>query len=144
MLRALLTAVVLALASVWLAQGVLAVFSDSQTSEGVVSMAPSGGGVVGDVNCDDEVNVVDALFTLQYEVGLRVGGGACPLPPPPPDTLNVANCDVNEDGLCNVVDALFILQCEVGLPPGAEMDFCLAAAQGAQEQPSAQGSTNRR
>ena len=89
---------------------------------------------LGDVNCDGAVNVVDALFILQYEVGLRVDSGGCPLPPPPPDTLNVANCDVSDDGQCNVVDALFILQCEVGLPPGAEMDFCLAAVQAAQDE----------
>ncbi len=70
----------------------------------------------GDVNCDDVVNIIDALFILQYEVGLRAANSGCPLPPPPPDTLNVAVCDVNDDGICNVVDALFILQCEVGIP----------------------------
>jgi len=78
----------------------------------------------GDVNCDGVVNVVDALFILQYEVGLRVDSGGCPLPPPPPDTLNAAGGDVNKDGLTNVVDALFILQCEVGMKPGANMAFC--------------------
>ena len=70
----------------------------------------------GDVNCDSLVNVVDALFVLQFEVGLRVDSGGCPLPSPPPDTLNVAVCDVTGDTDCNVVDALFILQCEVGIP----------------------------
>ncbi len=70
---------------------------------------------LGDVNCDGLVNVVDALFVLQGEVGLREPGIGCPLPPPPPDTLNVAVCDVNDDAFCNVVDALFILQCEVGI-----------------------------
>ncbi len=70
---------------------------------------------LGDVTCDDLVNVVDALFVMQFEVGLRDDSGGCPLPPSP-DTLHVASCDVNEDGLCNVVDALFILQCEVGIP----------------------------
>ncbi len=68
---------------------------------------------LGDVSCEDLVNVVDALFVLQFEVGLRVDSGGCPLPP---DTLNVAACDVTGDRLCNVVDALFILQCEVGIP----------------------------
>ncbi len=70
----------------------------------------------GDVNCDGQVNVVDALFILQYEVGLRAANSGCPLPPSPPDTLNVDACDVNGDTLCNVVDALFVLQCEVGIP----------------------------
>ncbi len=76
---------------------------------------------LGDVACSDLVNVVDALFILQYEVGLRVDSGGCPFPPEPPPPpasgwINVASCDVSGDGICNVVDALFILQCEVGIP----------------------------
>ena len=94
----------------------------------------------GDVNCDGSVNVVDALFILQREVGLRVDSGGCPLPPSPPDTLNVAVCDVNNDGLCNVVDALFILQCEVGIPN----TLCPAAVQAAQQEvASPQRGSNR-
>ena len=80
--------------------------------------------LLGDVNCDDVVNVIDALFILQYEVGLRAANSGCPLPPSPPDTLNVDACDVNDDTLCNVVDALFVLQCEVGIPNA----LCPAAA----------------
>ncbi len=79
------------------------------------------------MNCDGLVNVVDALFILQFEVGLRVDSGGCPLPPPPPNTHYVGACDVGEDGLCNVVDALFILQCEVGIPN----IMCPAAAEAA-------------
>ena len=102
---------------------------------------------LGDVNCDGIVNVIDALFILQYEVGLRVDTDQCPLPPPPPDTLNVANCDVNDDGLCNVVDALFILQCEVGIsnafcpliPP-----FFQAPEEASSQEASPQQSSNRR
>ena len=99
----------------------------------------------GDVTCDGVVNVVDALFVLQYEVGLRVDSGGCPLPP---DTLNVAVCDVNDDGLCNVVDALFILQCEVGIsntfcpPPPAP--FSQAAAQAGPQDGLASGSGEQR
>jgi hypothetical protein len=77
---------------------------------------PTGLPLQGDVNCDGLVNVVDALFILQGEVGLRVDSGGCPLPPPPPATLYVAAGDVNKDRATNVVDALFILQCEVGIP----------------------------
>ncbi len=78
---------------------------------------------MGDVSCDSAVNVVDALFVLQFEVGLRVDSG-CPLAP---DTLYLAACDVSADELCNVVDALFILQCEVGIPN----TFCPAAVDAA-------------
>ena len=82
------------------------------------------------MSCDGLVNVVDTLFILQYEVGMRVDSGGCPLPPPPPDILNVAACDVSGDGECNVVDALFILQCEVGIPN----TFCPAAVQVTQDE----------
>ena len=55
---------------------------------------------------------VDALFILQYEVGLRAGSDQCPAPS---GYLYLPACDVNCDGACNVVDALFVLQHEVGL-----------------------------
>jgi hypothetical protein len=73
-------------------------------------------GADGDVNCDGVANVIDAMFILQREVGLRGDHYGCPLPPPPPDLMNVLACDVSQDGTCDVVDALFILQCEVGIP----------------------------
>ncbi len=138
--RALFAVVVLTVASFWVAQQALAVFSDSRQSGGTVDMAcvvePCGVATVtptptheppqGDVSCDGVVNVVDALFILQYEVGLRVDSGGCPLPPAPPDTLKVSAGNVNKDAVTNVVDALFILQCEVGAKPGANMPFCSA------------------
>jgi len=71
-------------------------------------------GLCGDVNCDGIVSVVDALFILQYEVGLRDGSDQCPAPS---GYLYLPACDVNCDGACNVVDALFVLQYEVGLRP---------------------------
>lgn len=65
----------------------------------------------GDVSCDDNIDVVDGLFVLQYDVGLRTDGAGCPLAP---DTLYLDQCDVNADNACNIVDALFIMQCDVG------------------------------
>ena len=67
----------------------------------------------GDVNCDGQVNSVDGMFIMQYDVGLRAASDQCP---PPAGTLYLANCDVSDDGQCNAVDALFILQCDVGIP----------------------------
>ena len=135
--RSLIVMVVLGLASFWIAQEVLAVFSDSQTSSGSVTMAcvvePCGEMPQGDVSCDDLVNVVDALFILQHEVGTRVDSGPCPLPGDPPAEpaigwLFLDGGDVNKDEVTNVVDALFILQCEVGAKPGANMPFCPTAS----------------
>ncbi|MFZ0546726.1 MAG: LamG-like jellyroll fold domain-containing protein [Candidatus Promineifilaceae bacterium] len=71
--------------------------------------------VYGDTSCDSTRNVVDALYIMQYEVGLRTAAYDCPLDP---DTLFLPACDVNGDMVCNVVDALFIMQCEVGIPNG--------------------------
>ena len=67
---------------------------------------------LGDVNCDDERNVIDALFVLQHDVGLRAASEECP---PPSGALFLPACDVNDDSSCNVIDALFILQCDVGI-----------------------------
>ena len=68
-------------------------------------------GITGDVTCDDNRNVLDALYILQYEVGNRTTNNGCPLPA---DTLNVDLCDVNSDNACNIVDALFVLMCDAG------------------------------
>ena len=67
----------------------------------------------GDVNCDAQVNITDAMFILQFEVGERLASNACP---PPAGYLYEPACDVNDDNTCNSVDALFIMQCEVGIP----------------------------
>lgn len=67
---------------------------------------------LGDVSCDLNSDVVDALFVLQYDVGLRDATSACPLAT---DQMYEPACDVSGDGACGVVDALFMLQCDVGL-----------------------------
>ena len=67
----------------------------------------------GDVNCDDQVNSIDAMFILRYDVGKINASNHCP---PPPGYLYQPACDVNGDAQCNSVDALFIMQCEVGIP----------------------------
>ena len=78
-------------------------------------------GVLGDVNCDAATNVIDGLFVLQYDVGLRAAGNQCP---PPTGSLYTPACDVNHDSNCNVIDGLFILQCDVGIHNA----FCPASA----------------
>jgi endoglucanase len=62
----------------------------------------------GDVNSDGTVDIVDALLSAQYYVGLN------------PANFNAANGDVNCDGNVDIVDALLIAQYYVGLIT----DFC--------------------
>lgn len=66
--------------------------------------------LIGDVNCNNTVDAVDALFILQYTVDLRNAAQVCPLPE---NSLYLPNADVNDDGTINAVDALFVLQCTV-------------------------------
>ena len=64
---------------------------------------------MGDVDCDTSRNVIDALYVLQHDAGLRDSGAACEQ-----ERVYETTCDVNTDENCNVVDALLILQCDVG------------------------------
>lgn len=76
-------------------------------------------GELGNVDCDNDIDAVDALFTLQYAVGLRADHGSCPLA----DTqtqLYAAAGDMDGSGATDAVDALFMLQCAVGL----SNDYC--------------------
>ena len=70
------------------------------------------GQTLGDVSCDNLINVVDGLYILQYDVGARSAANSCPLAS---GTLLLDNCDVSQDKTCDSVDALFILQCDVDI-----------------------------
>jgi hypothetical protein len=76
-------------------------------------------GLVGNVDCDGDVDAVDALFILQYVVGLRGVSDQCP---PPHRTLYLPSADVDCDGDADVVDSLFVLQYVVGLR--SELGVC--------------------
>jgi len=60
-------------------------------------------GLLGDVNCDGQVNPLDAQFILQLVVGL-LGSLPCP-----------QNADVDGNGDIDSVDALLILQLDAGI-----------------------------
>ncbi len=77
----------------------------------------------GNVSGDGNIDVIDGMFILQFDVGLR--GGSSQYPPPQGSMFTPA-CDVNHDGVCNIVDALFILQCDIGI----HNVFCPAEGQG--------------
>jgi len=69
---------------------------------------------VGDVDRDFDKDAVDALFILQYVVGMRDGSEQCP---PPPGAIHLPSADADCDGDVDAVDALFVLQHVVGLRP---------------------------
>jgi hypothetical protein len=58
---------------------------------------------IGDVDCDGNVNAIDAALVLQLTAGL-ISSLVCEM-----------NADVNEDGAVNAVDAALILQFDAGL-----------------------------
>jgi hypothetical protein len=60
-------------------------------------------GLLGDVNNDNTINIIDALLTAQYYVGLD------------PEGFNPGGADVNCDGKIDIVDALLIARYYVGL-----------------------------
>jgi hypothetical protein len=66
-------------------------------------------GILGDVNEDNSINIIDALLVAQCYVGLH----SCP-----PATIADTNCD----GTIDIIDALLIAQYYVGLISG----FCLS------------------
>ena len=68
---------------------------------------------VGNVSCDVQSNTVDALFILQYAVGIRSESTDCPLSDPASEFI-LAGCDANQDLSCDAADALLIVQCNVG------------------------------
>jgi hypothetical protein len=73
------------------------------------SSTPVPTGILGDVNTDGTITIVDALMTAQYYVNLDPAG------------FYAAAADVNCDGGVSIVDALVIAQKYVGLING----FCL-------------------
>jgi hypothetical protein len=81
-------------------------------TENVICLGPCG-----DANNDGAVDAVDALFVLQYVVGVRSGDDACA---PGSGVVCLRNSDVDCDGDEDAVDALFILQFVVYLRP----DLC--------------------
>jgi hypothetical protein len=91
---------------------------DSQATEPAVVTLRT---VCGDVDCDGDVDAVDALFILQYVVGLRSPSDECP---PPEGHLYLPGADVDCDDDVDAVDALFVLQHVVGLRP----ELCVCPA----------------
>lgn len=64
---------------------------------------------LGDVNCSGDVDVIDALFIVYYEVGYATGGTECPAAGELSIVLNAG--DVDGDDQVGILDALTIAQC---------------------------------
>ncbi|MBN2532876.1 MAG: hypothetical protein JXB88_08295 [Spirochaetales bacterium] len=67
----------------------------------------------GDVNRDGAVDIVDALLTARYYLGLS------------PEIFFAEDADVNEDGSIDIVDALLIAQYYVGILPSLPVALTL-------------------
>jgi len=68
--------------------------------------------MLGDVSCDKQVTVIDALLIMQFDAQMRTDAGSCPLDDGATQLYLKAG-DVNADGFVDVVDALFVMQCDV-------------------------------
>jgi len=78
--------------------------------------------LLGDVDCNGVVEIVDALLIAQYAVRLRTDSGGCPLSDPQLQ-LHVAAGDLSGDGSLNILDAYLVARCAVGIDcPGDELD----------------------
>jgi len=79
---------------------------------------------MGDVDCDGDIDAVDALAILQYSVDIRSNGGNCPLDNNSTQ-INALAGDVNNSGRTTSADALLVLQCVAGV----SNTFCSQAVQ---------------
>jgi hypothetical protein len=79
------------------------VATPSPTQPSVSTPTPMPQGVRGDVNCDQQVNAIDALLILQLDAGIIHS------------LLCSQNGDVNHSGSTNSVDAAVVLQYVAGL-----------------------------
>lgn len=87
---------------------------DSNTATVSVTVNPVTTVLVGDADCDTDVDAVDALFVLQNVAGLRGSSSECP---PPSGFIFTTGSDSDCDLDVDAVDALFVLQHVAGLRP---------------------------
>lgn len=71
--------------------------------------------IEGDVNCDNVVDITDALLVVQYSVNNRIDVANCEGFDPASDIYAAAG-DTDGDGRLTVIDAMLIAQCSVGNP----------------------------
>ena len=69
----------------------------------------------GDVDCDGDVTIIDALLIAQHDAAIRDGAGTC-VERVPASQLYLGDGDVNDDSFVDIIDALLVAQCDAGLP----------------------------
>jgi len=69
--------------------------------------------VLGDVSCDGETTLLDALVLAQYQAGTRLVTESCDGFSPIDDAF-IYDGDVNDDQVANNTDALLMLRCAAG------------------------------
>lgn len=74
---------------------------------------------LGDLNCDNYVDIVDALLVDRYENGMVNGDNMCPAGSA--TNIHIGACDTTIDGVCDIADAETIARCDVGFTDDA---FC--------------------
>jgi hypothetical protein len=79
------------------------VYNRALSASEVADLGSMQTGTPGDVNGDGSIDIVDALLTAQYYVGLDPSG------------FIPGNADTNCDGSIDIVDALLVAQYYVGL-----------------------------
>lgn len=75
--------------------------------------------MAGDVNCTQNLNIVDALMIAQYAVQNRTDTRSCPFG----DTtrnINGAGADMDNNGSINIIDALIVSRCAVQIA----LEYC--------------------
>jgi len=70
----------------------------------------------GDVNCDNTLDLGDALIIAQYSVGTRTASTGCPINTAA--QINTTAADLNNNGTIDIGDALTAAQCSVGIDNG--------------------------
>jgi hypothetical protein len=76
--------------------------TETPTPTATATPTPTPRTIIGDVNCDENVNAIDAALILQYSAGL-LADFACP-----------QDADTNHDGHADAIDAALILQFSAG------------------------------
>lgn len=71
--------------------------------------------ILGDVNCDGGLNIIDVIYMFQYTSLLRTLSSTCPASPVD-GTLYGPSCDTNADTNCNIIDVILAFQCTSLIP----------------------------
>lgn len=87
--------------------------ADCEAASGCIALGDFS--IPGDVDCDAELTIIDALLIAQYSALVREAHDSC-ADRVAATQLFVGDGDVNGDEVVDIIDALLIAQCDAGLP----------------------------